>query len=214
MATPGESDAAARARVAAKKATLEKARAALRPKGLFDTLIPQVSDQGVYINKMDPVTGTDRRIGFMELYPKNIHGDREISMIQVSPEERGKGIASAMYTYAKRQGLNPVHSANRTPAGEAFAKSTGDYAPPNEGPNIKPPRMPAEKAASKLYGAQRAKEIAIAKAKANLSKVAGKLNGAGGILSFLPMLMLGGMAATGKYVDPKFAKPSLEARSY
>lgn len=57
------------------------------------------------------------------------HGGRVVGNIDVEPEFQRKGIATAMWNYAKQSGFQPAHSPQRTPAGEAWAKSTGDATP-------------------------------------------------------------------------------------
>jgi hypothetical protein len=47
-----------------------------------------------------------------------------------------------MWNYAKQQGLNPEHSDSRTPAGDAWAASTGDHVPSNN--SIYNPDAPQE----------------------------------------------------------------------
>jgi hypothetical protein len=53
--------------------------------------------------------------------------------IRVGEDFRRKGVATGMWNYAKSQGLNPQHSDSRTPAGDAWASSTGDHVPDNNG---------------------------------------------------------------------------------
>jgi len=53
--------------------------------------------------------------------------------IRVGEPHRRKGIATGMWNYAKQQGLNPEHSDSRTKDGDAWAKTTGDPLPDNNG---------------------------------------------------------------------------------
>lgn len=61
-----------------------------------------------------------------------------VSSIDVAPEFQRQGIATAMWNHAKRLSQSnpsiptPIHSDFRTPEGDAWAKSTGDWLPPNE----------------------------------------------------------------------------------
>lgn len=57
----------------------------------------------------------------------------EVKDIRVGEEHRRKGVATGMWNYAKVQGFNPEHSDSRTPEGDAWAASTGDYVPDNNG---------------------------------------------------------------------------------
>lgn len=67
-------------------------------------------------------------LGTMELGKFN-----EVKDIRVGEQFRRKGIATGMWNYAKQQGLNPEHSDSRTKDGDAWAASTGDYVPDNNG---------------------------------------------------------------------------------
>jgi GNAT superfamily N-acetyltransferase len=51
---------------------------------------------------------------------------RLVGTVQVEPEFQRKGIATAMWRYAKQQGFNPVHSPNQSPSGKPWAKSVGE----------------------------------------------------------------------------------------
>jgi GNAT superfamily N-acetyltransferase len=55
-----------------------------------------------------------------------------VNGIEVDPEHRRKGVATAMWDYAqKHASVKPRHSPSRTPEGDAWAKSlgTGHYYP-------------------------------------------------------------------------------------
>lgn len=54
-----------------------------------------------------------------------------VMWLDVHPNHRRKGIATGMWNYAKQQGYNPVHSSQRTPDGEAWAKSLDGPLPEN-----------------------------------------------------------------------------------
>jgi len=57
----------------------------------------------------------------------------DIKDVRVGEPFRRKGVATGMWNYAKAQGFNPQHSDSRTKEGDAWAKSTGDYLPENNG---------------------------------------------------------------------------------
>jgi hypothetical protein len=57
----------------------------------------------------------------------------EVKDVRVGEEHRRKGIATGMWNYAKTQGFNPEHSDSRTPEGDAWAATTGDHLPDNNG---------------------------------------------------------------------------------
>lgn len=66
-------------------------------------------------------------IGRMEL-GKEKNGGREITDFGVL--FRRIGVGTAMYKYAQDVGLNPLHSADRTDEGDAWAKKVGGDLPP------------------------------------------------------------------------------------
>ena len=62
-----------------------------------------------------------------------------IDMIEVHPDYQRQGIATGLYNFAKQESDRtggelpyPKQSSIRSPEGDAWAKSTGDYLPPNE----------------------------------------------------------------------------------
>lgn len=57
----------------------------------------------------------------------------EVKDVRVGEPHRRKGVATGMWNYAKQQGFNPEHSDSRTPEGNKWAESTGDYLPSNNG---------------------------------------------------------------------------------
>jgi len=64
-------------------------------------------------------------VGYMKLGP-----DGTVGQIFVKPDFRRQGIATEMWNYANREGLNPVHSpvADQTAAGKAWIASLGAQA--------------------------------------------------------------------------------------
>lgn len=79
----------------------------------------------VTVNANHPEYG---HVGKMEL--SKFH---EVKDIIVAPEHRRKGVATGMWNYAKQQGFNPEHSDSRTVDGDAWASSTGEHVPDNNG---------------------------------------------------------------------------------
>lgn len=57
----------------------------------------------------------------------------DVKDIRVGEPHRRKGVATGMWNYAKQQGLNPEHSDSRTADGDAWAATTGDPLPDNNG---------------------------------------------------------------------------------
>lgn len=51
---------------------------------------------------------------------------RMVLMVEVHPDYRRQGIATAMWQYAKAQGLNPMHELIKTEDGNAWSKAVGD----------------------------------------------------------------------------------------
>lgn len=62
-----------------------------------------------------------------------VGSDGTIGNVYVDHAHTRKGVATGMYNYAKQLGLDIKHSENRTPEGDAWAKSTGDVLPKNKG---------------------------------------------------------------------------------
>lgn len=71
---------------------------------------------------------TEGKIGKLYLVRPN-NEERVVGDIDVHPNFQRRGIATAMWNYAKAQGFNPKHSPQRTPEGTAWAKSTGEPLP-------------------------------------------------------------------------------------
>jgi GNAT superfamily N-acetyltransferase len=72
-------------------------------------------------------------IGRLSLHTKNyvLDGDRPhtddhtvVSYVEVKPEFRRQGVATAMWNYAKAQGFKPHHSSVISDSGYAWAKTT------------------------------------------------------------------------------------------
>lgn len=81
--------------------------------------------RGVSVTADHPRLG---QVGRMELsaYPDE-KGGREIYDVGVMFKRAG--IGRGLYTHAVNNGLNPVHSRNRTDEGDAWAKSVGGHVP-------------------------------------------------------------------------------------
>jgi GNAT superfamily N-acetyltransferase len=72
-----------------------------------------------------PETGT--HIGWMELKPYLHQSGHYVDDLEVEPEHRRKGVASAMWQYAKEQGLDPHHTPSaQSDDGIAWSKAVGD----------------------------------------------------------------------------------------
>lgn len=62
-----------------------------------------------------------------------------VDYVEVHPDYQRQGVATGLYNFAKQQHFAsgaslpyPEHSTMRSPEGDAWAKSTGDYVPENE----------------------------------------------------------------------------------
>jgi hypothetical protein len=64
-------------------------------------------------------------VGQMAWHPKT----KAVTGITVDPEDQRQGIATAMWKMGQNVRPKPVHSADRTTAGEAWAKSVGGKLP-------------------------------------------------------------------------------------
>jgi hypothetical protein len=80
---------------------------------------------GARIEAVHPEHGV---VGHMLLHPL-ISGKRKVRNIVVNNEFQRKGIATGMWNYAMAQGLKPKHSADRTDAGDAWARSVSKRLP-------------------------------------------------------------------------------------
>jgi GNAT superfamily N-acetyltransferase len=112
-----------KARLAEAKARVAKARAV---KAKFDFKIAFRPDRGEYMAAFDKKTG--REVGSLILNPLK-KGVREVAMVNVDPDVRRQGVATALFLEAKKAGLKPAHSPNRSTAGDAFARTTGHPVP-------------------------------------------------------------------------------------
>jgi hypothetical protein len=120
-------------------------------------------------------------VGEMTLYSPsdktNFKGAREIRQVWTDPNAQRQGVASSLYTEAKKLGLKPVHSSQLTEDGSQFAKSVGGPKAP-----LRPFQQMAEKAqavekrdtkkVTKQSGQQRAVEIAKLRASGKGAEVA------------------------------------------
>lgn len=64
-------------------------------------------------------------LGLLALYPPDADGNRVVFQVWTRAESRGIGVASHLWNMAKALGMNPVHSANQTKAGGAWARKVG-----------------------------------------------------------------------------------------
>jgi hypothetical protein len=64
-------------------------------------------------------------VGEMAWHPKT----KAVTNIQVWPDEQRQGIGTAMWNMGQKIRPKPVHSADRTRAGEAWAKKVGGRLP-------------------------------------------------------------------------------------
>lgn len=70
-------------------------------------------------------------VGWMEFAWPDQHGVHTIERVEVEPDHRRQGIATAMWRQAESAGLNPRHSTSRSAAGDEWANSVGGDLPPN-----------------------------------------------------------------------------------
>lgn len=87
---------------------------ALTDNWMGDPVVIAVNEQMEQIGKMILTTATDWG------RPNLIRG------VIVHPEYRRQGIATAMWDYAKQQGLQPAHDLEKTADGKAWAEAVGD----------------------------------------------------------------------------------------
>lgn len=67
------------------------------------------------------------KLGWLELAdPRPGLEGHLVLHIEVKPEHRRKGIATALWLHAKKFGANPIHAIDKTPDGAAWAKAVGD----------------------------------------------------------------------------------------
>jgi hypothetical protein len=181
MATPDSLDKkaaaekAARAkesqeRLAAAKQRVAKARAV---KAKYDVEVGGSPNNPTMIARLK---GSQRIAGWMQFNDPDAKGFREISMVNVENDARRQGIATTLFQEAKKAGLKPLHSPNRTDFGEEFAKKAGGDVPQrdpfnnsNRGLVEQTLEKEERKAKNKRYGQQRAAQIARQKALQRLS---------------------------------------------
>jgi hypothetical protein len=88
------------------------------------------SSRGVHAHGIQVVANHPKfgNIGRMDLpvHPDE-DGNREI--YDVNSTLKREGIATGMYNHAVAAGLNPVHSTQRTPEGDAWARKVGGDVP-------------------------------------------------------------------------------------
>lgn len=76
-------------------------------------------------HRISAVTESGYPVGQMAWHPKT----HSITGITVDPEEQRQGIATAMWNMGQKMRPKPQHSADRTTAGQAWAKSVGGRLP-------------------------------------------------------------------------------------
>jgi hypothetical protein len=76
-------------------------------------------------HRITAMTESGYPVGQMVWHPKT----KAITGITVDPENQREGIATAMWNMGQGIRPKPVHSADRTRAGEAWAKSVGGRLP-------------------------------------------------------------------------------------
>jgi hypothetical protein len=107
--------------------------------GIQFSAIPSTGMTDPAFEAYDPSVEDDfKMVGAMWLHPET----GNIEQITVEPSHQRRGIASEMYELAKIAHKHfpdkypyPEHSPARTPEGNAWAQSTGDYVPPNTMPH-------------------------------------------------------------------------------
>lgn len=81
----------------------------------------------------------DMVVGTMNLHPVNPKkkvyrgappGAHSVEGLEVRADLEGQGHATAMWKAAQDAGLNPVHSRDRSEAGDAWATKVGGFTPP------------------------------------------------------------------------------------
>jgi|TARA_R110000744_G_C19053800_1_gene528153 hypothetical protein len=67
-------------------------------------------------------------IGSLKLTAPRVFQDnaRLVLMVQVEKTYRRKGVATALWSFAKNNGFNPVHELEQTKDGKAWAQAVGD----------------------------------------------------------------------------------------
>ena len=85
-------------------------------------------DGAILISANHPEHG---RVGTLELEPEWSPSvpKRQVRSLLVKKDFRRKGVATGLWNYAERAGLNPEHSPQRTKEGDLWAKSLGTPLP-------------------------------------------------------------------------------------
>ena len=84
---------------------------------------PERPDNTIEIEAHHPDHGQIGRLGLVNDMPGI---GRQVGTVSVNPEFQRKGIAAAMWKYAKDNNFNPVHSTNQSKSGKAWAEAVGD----------------------------------------------------------------------------------------
>ena len=86
--------------------------------------------EGVISHEYDPeMSGptVTAHIGDEQVGTMDLRKDGSVSYLSVKTRHQRKGIATAMWSYAKDKGLNPSHSpSSQTEAGKKWAESVGN----------------------------------------------------------------------------------------
>lgn len=98
----------------------------LRARSLFTPGTRTVSQHSVLAHRRGELVGGLHMAG-----GKGVSDAGTILSVGVAPEMRRKGVASAMWSRAKKKGYNPQHSNFRTGDGDAWARSVGGRLPKN-----------------------------------------------------------------------------------
>ena len=86
-------------------------------------LHPEHKDNCIWIYANHPEHGEVGTLGLTN----HMEGiGRLVGTVQVHPEFQRKGIATAMWNYAKQQGFEPKHSVMQSPQGKKWAEAVGD----------------------------------------------------------------------------------------
>ena len=84
---------------------------------------PENKDNTIEIEAHHPEYGQVGRLGLVN----HMEGiGRQVGTVKVHPDFQRKGVATAMWNYAKSNGFNPVHSTNQSPSGKKWAKAVGN----------------------------------------------------------------------------------------
>jgi hypothetical protein len=101
-------------------------REALNPRQFGDlTLSYEKPDVDIPRHRITASTESGYPVAQMTWHPET----HAVTGITVDPEDRRKGIATAMWKMGQEVQPKPVHSADRTKAGDAWARSVGGRLP-------------------------------------------------------------------------------------